>query len=178
VRGADTTPEFLPPKVQVWQQWFSKGMSTKKLIWVGEAAGAVVACVIIAFGVQQWQLHGLRGQWSTLQPKVDELNAMQDDIKQFRDFYNQTSRDVAIWAKLADTLPRDSSVSLKTLEVREQGNVTCSGVARDSDSFGKVFAKLSDDTNNISNVHPEMHGQKPMQFTLTFQWLGGAAHAN
>jgi hypothetical protein len=28
VRGADTTPEFLPPKVQPWQQWMSKGLST------------------------------------------------------------------------------------------------------------------------------------------------------
>jgi hypothetical protein len=178
VRGADTTPEFLPPKVQPWQQWFSKGMSTKKLIWVGEAAGAVVACVVIAFAVQQWQLAGLRGQWAKLQPKVAELASMQDEIKQFRDYYDQASRDVAIWAKLADTLPRNSSVSLKTLEVRDQGTVTCTGVARDNEAFGSVFDKMSEDTTNFSNVHPEMRGQKPMQFTLTFQWQGGGAHGD
>jgi hypothetical protein len=178
VRGADTTPEFLPPKVQVWQQWFSKGMSTKKLIWVGEAAGAVVACVVIAFGVQQWQLSSLRGQWSKLQPKVAELTAMQDQIRQFGDFYGQASRNVAIWAKLAETLPRNNSFSLKTLEVRDLGNVTCTGVARDNDAFSRVFGKLSEDTTNFSNVHPEMRGQRPMQFTLTFQWVGGAANGN
>jgi hypothetical protein len=178
VKGAHTTPEFLPPKVQPWQQWFSKGLSARKLIWVGEAAAAVVGCVIIAFGIQQWQLSGLRGKWSLLQPKVDELNAMQDNIKQFRDYYGQAARNVAIWAKLAETFPRDSSVSLKTLEVRDEGNVTCTGVARDNDAFGKVFDRLSEDTTNFSNVHPEMRGQKPMQFTLTFQWQGGAAHGN
>jgi len=178
VRGGDTTPEFLPPKVQPWQQWMSKGLSTRKLIWMGEAAAGVVACVVLAFGVQQWQLHHLRGQWSKLEPRVTELNGMQDEIKQFRDYYDQASRDVSVWAKLAATLPRDNSVSLKTLEVREQGLVTCTGVAQDNDAFVRVFGKLSDDTNEISNVHPEVRGQKPMQFTLSFQWQGGDAHGN
>ena len=39
VRGADTKPDFLPPKVQPWQQWMSKGLSTRKLIWAGEVGG-------------------------------------------------------------------------------------------------------------------------------------------
>jgi hypothetical protein len=179
VRGGETTPEFLPPKVQPWQQWMTKGLSTRKLIWVGEAAAGVVGCVVLAFGVQQWQLHHLREQWSKLEPRVTELNAMQDEIRQFRDYYDQASRDVSIWAKLAATLPRDNSVSLKTLEVRDQGLVTCSGVARDNDSFVRVFGKLSDDTNEIASVHPETQGQKPMKFTLSFQWLGaGGANGN
>jgi hypothetical protein len=178
VRGEHTKPEFLPPKVQPWQQWMSKGLSTRKLIWMGEAAAAVVGCVVIAFGIQQWQLHDLRGKWSTLEPKVTELSAMQDEIKQFRDYYDQASRTVSIWAKLASTLPRDNSVSLKSFEVHDPGLVTCTGVARDNDSFVKVFAKLSDDTNEIASVHPDVRGQKPMQFTLTFQWLGGDAHGN
>jgi hypothetical protein len=178
VRGGDTIPEFLPPKVQPWQQWMSKGLSARKLIWVGEAAGAVVGCVIIAFAIQQWQLQKYRGQWAVLAPKVAELNSMQDDIKQFRDYYDQASRDVGIWARLAAVFPRDNSVSLKSFEVRDQGMVTCTGVARDNDSFVKVFGKLSDDTNEISNVHPEVRGQKPMQFTLSFQWQGGDAHGN
>jgi len=178
VRGANTAPELLPPKVQAWQQWFSKGTSTKKLIWAGEAAAAAVGCVIIAFGIQQWQLSSLRGQWAKLQPKVADLTAMQDEIKQFRDYYDQASRDVAILARLAEIFPREGSVYLKTLEVRDQGTVTCVGVARDNDAFGRVFARLSEDTTNFANVHPEMRGQKPMQFTLSFQWQGGAANGN
>jgi hypothetical protein len=178
VRGTDTTPEFLPPKVQPWQQWMSKGLSTRKLIWVGEAAAGLAACVVIAFGAQQWQLHHLRDQWAKLSPKVAELTEMQDQIKQFRDYYDQAARDVSVWAKLAAILPRDNSVSLKSFEVRDQGLVTCSGVARDNDAFVKVFGKLSDDTNEIASVHPETRGQKPMQFTLSFQWQGGGVNGN
>ena len=151
---------------------------TRKLIWVGEAAAAVVGCVVLAFGVQQWQLSNLRGQWSKIEPKVTELSAMQDEIKQFRDFYDAAARNVSIWAKLAELFPKDNSVSLKTLEVRDQGNVTCTGVARDNDAFDKLFAKLSDATNEISSVHPETSGQKPVKFTVNFQWQGGLAYGN
>jgi hypothetical protein len=176
VRGVDTTPELLPPKVQQWQLWMSKGLSTRKLIWVGEAAGAVVACVLLAFGIQQWQLSNLRGKWAKMEPQVTDLTALQDQIKEFRDYYDAASREVNIWATLAQLFPKDNSVSLKTLEVRDQNNVTCTGVARDNDAFVKVFGKLSDATNQISNVHPETQGQKPMKFTLSFQWIGGTAH--
>jgi hypothetical protein len=178
VRGAETTPEFLPPKVQPWQLWMSKGLSTRKLIWAGEAAAGVVCCVLLAFGVQQWQLSSLRGKWAKLEPQVTELTAMQDEIRQFRDFYDAAARNVSIWAKLAELLPRDNSVSLKTLEVRDQNNVICTGVARDNDAFVKVFGKLSDATNEISNVHPETQNQKPMKFTVNFTWQGGIAHGN
>ncbi len=178
VRGKDTTPELLPPKVQQWQLWMSKGLSTRKLIWVGEAAAAVVCCVLIAFGVQQWQLSNLRGRWAKIEPKVTDLTAMQDEIKQFRDYYDAAARNVSIWAKLAELFPKDNSVSLKTLEVRDQGNVTCSGVARDNDAFDRLFAKLSDATNEISSVHPETSGQKPVKFTVNFQWQGGIAYGN
>ncbi len=178
VRGADTTPEFLPPKVQQWQLWMSKGLSTRKLIWVGEAAGAVVCCVLLAFGIQQWRLSSLRGKWAKIEPQVTELTALQDQIRQFRDYYDAASREVNIWAALAQLFPKDNSVSLKTLEVRDQNNVTCTGVARDNDAFVKVFGKISDATNEISNVHPETQGQKPMKFTLSFQWIGGTTHGS
>jgi hypothetical protein len=179
VGGQDTTPEFLPPKVRPWQQLLSKGLSTRKLIWAGEAAGGVAACVILAFGVQQVILSHLRSNWSKLEPKVTELTTMQGQIMQFRDFYDQAMRDARVLDRLASVFPRDNSVSLKSIEVRDMVNVTCSGVARDNAAFVGVFSKLSDDTNEISNVHPEVRGQKPMQFTVSFTWgTEGAGNGN
>jgi hypothetical protein len=178
VQGAETRPEFLPPKVQPWQQLISKGLSTRKLIWVGEAAAAAVACVLIAFGVQQWILSSLRSRWAKMEPRVTELTAMQNHIKEFRDFYSSPYRsDTLILSRLMETFPRDNRVSLKTVEVRDLCNVTCSGVAQNNAAFENLFGRLSDNTNEISNVHPEVHGQKPIQFTLNFQW-GGVANGN
>jgi len=56
--------------------------------------------------------------------------------------------------------------------------VTCSGIARDNEAFSRLHAKLGDDTNQISGLHAEVHGQKPMDFTLSFQWEGGQANGN
>jgi hypothetical protein len=101
---------------------------------------------------------------------------MQDQIRQFRGFYDAAAVEVNIWAKLAALFPRDNSVSLKTLEVRDQNSVTGTGVARDNDAFAKVFGKMSDATNDLSDIHLDTSGQKPMKFTVNFQWLGGTAH--
>ena len=96
----------------------------------------------------------------------------QDQIKKFRAFYDQSFRDLRIIKLLTDAFPEDGTVSAKSIDVRQLANVTCSGVARDNDSFVKVFGKLSDHTNEISHLHPEVRGQKPMQFTLNFQYGG------
>ena len=105
-----------------------------------------------------------------MEPRVTELTTDQDQIKKFRAYYDRTFRDLRILKRLTDSFPDEGSVSVKTIDVRDLANVTLAGVAKDNDSFVKVFGKLSDDTNEISHLHPEVRGQKPMQFTLNFQF--------
>jgi hypothetical protein len=176
VRGADSSPEFLPPRVQPWQQMLSTGMSKKKLVWAAEAAAGVVVCIALGFVWQQWEISSLTSKWNVMAPRVTELNGDQDQIKKYRDYYDQSFRNLRILKRLALATPSDGSVSAKTIEVHDLSSVTCSGVARDNDSFVHLFTNLSDDTNEISQVHPEVRGQKPMQFTLNFQFEGGAAN--
>jgi hypothetical protein len=170
VRGANTNPDFLPPRVQPWQQMLSSGMSKKRLVWAAEAAAVAVFCVIVAFAWQQWQIVTLTSKWKAMEPRVTELTTDQDQIKKFRAYYDRTFRDLRILKRLTDSFPDEGSVSVKTIDVRDLANVTLAGVAKDNDSFVKVFGKLSDDTNEISHLHPEVRGQKPMQFTLNFQF--------
>ncbi len=178
VRGANTTPDFLPPRIQPWQQMFSSGMSRKRLIWAAEAGAAAVFCVIAGFAWQQWQISTLTSKWKTMEPRVTALTADQDQIKKFRAYYDQSFRDLRILKRLTDAFPDDGSVSAKTIDVHNLANVKCDGVARDNDSFLKVFGKLSDDTNEITQLHPEVRGQKPMQFSLTFNFGGEIENGN
>ena len=83
-----------------------------------------------------------------------------------------------ILRKLKDAFPDDGSVSAKKVEIHDVSGVTCSGIARDNESFSKLHAKLGDDTNQISGLHAEVHGQKPMDFTLSFQWEGANGNGN
>jgi len=176
VRGVDSEPDFLPPKVQPWRQLVATRLSPRKLAWAGGAAAGVVLCVAAAFGFQQWQISSLQNKWDAMAPKVNELNTDQDQIKKFRPWYDKSFQNILV--KLWSAFPDDGSVSAKTVELRDLSTVTCSGNARDNESFLKVHAKLADDTNEITGLHAEVRGQKPMQFTLNFQWEGGAASGN
>jgi hypothetical protein len=179
VKSIDTTPDFLPPKTQPWRQLISTRLSPRKMAYIGGAAAFLILCVAGAFGYQQWQISTLESKWRAIEPKVNELTADQDFIKKFRPWYDTSFRDLQILRKIKDAFPDDGSVSAKKVEIHDISGVTCTGVARDNESFLKLHAKLGDDTNDISALHAEVHGQKPMDFTLNFQWgAGGEANGN
>jgi hypothetical protein len=178
IRGIDTEPDFLPPKVQPWRQLVSTRLSPRKLAWIGATAAGLVFCVALAFGFQQWQISTLQSKWSAMLPTVNELTSDQDQIQKFHPWYDTSFRDLQILRKLKDAFPDDGSVSAKKVEIHDISAVTCSGVARDNESFARLHARLGDDTNQISGLHAEVHGQKPMDFTLNFQWEGDQANGN
>lgn len=178
LKGAEPELDFLPPKVQPWRQLVSTRLSPRKLAYIGAAAGGVALCVAGAFGFQQYQISTLQRQWDAMAPVVTELNNDQDQIKKFRPWYDTSFRDLQILRKLKDAFPDDGSVSAKKIEIHDVSGVTCSGTARDNESFSRLHAKLGDDTNEISGLHAEVHGQRPMDFTLNFQWEGAAENGN
>jgi hypothetical protein len=174
VRGADSKLEFLPPRVQPWQRIIATKMSARTLTYAGGAAAAVVLGILIAFGVQQWQINALQKEWDDMTPLVTQLITDQDQIKQFRPWYDRTFRNLRILRRLTEVFPEDGSVSAKTVEIRDVSSVSCSGIARDKASFLKMNDKLGQYTNEISNLHAETKVQKPTQFSLSFQWEQGA----
>jgi hypothetical protein len=178
VKGLDVVPDFLPPKVQAWKQLVTTRLSPRKIAYAASAAGALVALVLAAFGVQQYEISHLQTQWDEIAPKVNQLTAAQDQIKKFRPWSDDSFRDLQILLKLKDAFPDDGSVSAKTVEIRDLSAGTCSGTARDNDSFAQLHAKLGNDTNEITDLHAEVRGQKPTQFTLNFQWEGGDTSGN
>ncbi|MGO8698359.1 MAG: hypothetical protein ACLQVY_11650 [Limisphaerales bacterium] len=173
VRGADSKPEFLPPRVQPWQRIVSTRLSARTLTYAGGAAAAVVLAILIAFGVQQWQINSLQKQWDDMTPLVSLLTTDQDLIKEFRPWYDRTFRDLRILRRLTEAFPEDGSVSAKSVDIRDVSGVSCSGIARDKASFLKMNDKLGQYTNEISNLHAETKVQKPTQFILSFQWEQG-----
>ena len=157
VRGGDTTPDFLPPKVQPWQQLVSKGLSPRKLIWAGEAAGGGRWLRRHAPLASSNGRSPVARPMGRLEPKVDRVErACRIRSSSFATVMTKPSRDVSILGQTGRGFsPGTARFRSRTLECATRAIVTCSGVARDNDSFVKVFGKLSDDTNEISNLHPE-----------------------
>jgi hypothetical protein len=160
---------FLPPKVNRWQQFTSR-YSSRKLLWAGLSAAAIALLVSALFMFQQWQLSGLRTKWAALSPKVAELDDLQQQIRKFRPWFDESLPSLNILRRLTEAFPTDGTVTAKTLEVRELSNVTCTGTARDNQSVFKVLNKLG----SLPEIHDvkldQLRGNNPLQFTFNFQW--------
>jgi hypothetical protein len=169
--------EFLPPKVSPFQQLTAR-FSSRKIAWIGSTAAAAAILVGGAILVQQWQLSRLRSQWARMEKQVHELEDMQQQIRRFRPWFDESFQGLSILRRLTEAFPVDGVVSAKTVEIRELSTVTCSGVAHDNQAFLKMLDQLRA-SKEVGEVKvDQVRGKTPLQFTLNFQWGKGGPSAN
>jgi hypothetical protein len=172
VRSAAPAPELLPPKVTAWQQLLSGKQTSRKLAWAGGLAGAAVAIVCGAFLYQSIQIARLESKWNGMAAKVKELSDDKDQIKKYSPWFDRSFRGLRIMQRLTEAFPDDGSVSAKSLDIRDLSTVTCSGMAKDNQSYIKMKDWLLK-APEISDLKTEsLRGEA---FTLSFQWEGGAS---
>jgi hypothetical protein len=172
--GRPATLEFLPPKPSVFRQFLARhAQGPRRTVWT--VAGAVTSVVVLAFLVQQVQLSLQESRWAALSGKVRELERIQQDLRQFRPWTPESARGLAILEAISSAFPENGSVTAKVVEIRESGEVVCSGTATDSPAFLAMTSRLSA-LPGVSKVHHDQsRGASPMQFNLTFVWNGGTA---
>ncbi len=161
--------EFLPPKISAWRQ-FAARHSSRKLVWAGAAAGALALVLALAFLYQQWQLTRWRSKWTAMKPRVTELDTMQQQIKRFRPWFDDSFRSLSILRRLTEAFPEDGTVSAKNVEIREPATVTCSGTARDHQALLKTLDKLRAAKEVTAVQIEQLQGRTPMQFKINFHW--------
>jgi hypothetical protein len=134
--------------------------------------------VVLLFSWQQWQLTSLSAQWSAMAPKVKELKQVNDQIHQYRPWYDDSLRGLTILRYLTEAFPETGIVTAKTVEIRELNAITCSGSARDYQALLKVMDQLRK-SPGISEVKLNtIRGKSPMQFTFDFRWNEGGRVEN
>lgn len=169
--------ELLPPRVTAWQQVTSK-YSSGKLRMAGAAAAVCLLLVLGLFGWQQYQLARYDSRWKAMAAKVKDLDKVQQQIRQFRPWYDDSLRSMAILRRLTESFPEDGVVTAKTIEIREPSSVTCTGTARDVQTLLKTCDKLRA-CKEISDLKlNQIRGKSPMQFTLDFHWNQGGRSEN
>jgi hypothetical protein len=168
----ETIPfEFLPPKVSAWQQLTSR-VSSKKLGWVGVAAGILLLATIGIVGAQQWKLSRLRAEWAGMETQVRNVEDIQQHIRKFRPWFDESLPSLSILKRVTEAFPVEGVVWTKTVEIRNQSMVSCSGTAKSNAAFMKVYDQLRA-SSDISNVSLDsVRGAAPVQFTFNFQWGG------
>jgi hypothetical protein len=179
--------EFLLPKVTPLQQLAAR-YSSGRLRTVISAAAAVALVGGGLFFFQQCQLWRLESQWAKLQPTVKQLEGMQDLVRQYRPWYDESMRGtnlvrgltgLVILRSVTEAFPEDGSVTAKTVEIRDLNTVTCTGIARNYQALLKTVERLRA-VRQIPDVNlGPTRGQPPaLQFTFNFQWSEGGRSAN
>jgi hypothetical protein len=108
-----------------------------------------------------------------ISPRVLELEHLQQQNRHFRPWFDERARSLSILRALSEAFPEDSSVSARTLELREPGSVSCSGIARDQEALLKTLDRLRASPEVAGLKVDQMRGRSPMQFTFNFQWNPG-----
>jgi len=171
--GEKTVFEFLPPKPTVIEQFITK-YSSGRLRTTGAVAAGAAVILLGLFLFQQIQLWRLRSQWSHISTKVAELQQIQDQIRFYQPWYDDSFRTLAILRQVTLAFPEDGAVTAKTIEIRDGGStVSCSGNSRDVASLLAMQAKLRV-MPGVSDMHiTQQRGKSPMQFTFDFKYGNG-----
>jgi hypothetical protein len=172
--GQSPALEFLPPKPTLIEQFATK-YSSGRLRTVGLIAAGIALLIAGAFFIQQIELWRLRSQWTGMSAKVMELQGVQDQIRQYRPWFDDSFRDLAILRQLSLAFPEDGVVTAKTIEIRDDNTVSCSGSARDYAAVLAMQAKLRMADGVSSLKLDQIRGKSPMQFTFNFQYGNGGA---
>ena len=97
--------EFLLPKVTPLQQLAAR-YSSGRLRTAISAAAAVALVAGGLFFFQQCQLWRLESQWAKLQPTVQQLEGVQEQIRQYRPWFDESVRGLTILRTSHRGLPR------------------------------------------------------------------------
>jgi len=170
--------ELMPPKVAQWRLYAAR-YSTGKWRSVGLTAASVAAVILLGFLFQQWQLGRLRSHWNGIAAKVHELDGVQQQIRQFRPWYDDSLRGLTILRQLTAAFPETGIVSARTVEIRDMNTVTCTGITQDNQALIKVLEQLRA-TGSVTDLRlSNIRGTKPpLQFTFDFHWNEGGKSEN
>lgn len=175
LEGSGPELEFLPPRPGRWSVLMAR-YSSKRLATAGFAAAAVAAIAIGLFAWQEFQRWSLRSEWAGMQAKVGQLDGVQAQIKEFRSWHDTSFRSLSIMRRVTECFPDNGSVTAKSFEVRGAGVpvVSISGTARDNAALLRTQELLSK-VKEIQGLNiDQIRGKTPMQFTLTFRWVGSS----
>ena len=169
--------EFLPPKPSALEQLVTRYASGRL-----RSAGAVAAGVLVLVGglllFQEIQLILLRSQWSAMSARVQQLDGLQQEIRQYRPWFDDSFHSLTILRQLTMAFPEDGSVTARTVEIRSGNTVTCTGVAQD---YGALLLTLNQlrTADGVTDVKlQQTRGKSPMQFSFDVHYRNGGNNEN
>ena len=176
--GQSLVFEYLPPKPTIIERFASK-YASGRLRTTGAIAAGIVLIVCALFGYQEFQLWRLNSQWRAMSKQVGEIEDIQAKIKQYRPWFDDSFHDLSVMWMLSDKFSQNGDVTAKTIEIRDNGLVNCSGIATSYQALLQTYNSLRE-APGVKALHLGMvHGKSPMQFSIDFKYNNnGGANEN
>lgn len=151
---------------------FTARLSERNVRWMVGGTASAIVLLAASFGYQDRELARLQSQWDAMAPLVEDAKALQDRVRTYRPWYDETIPSLAIPKDLAAAFPEAGSVSLKSLHVKDRTVATCSGSASNFADLMMVKEALGK-TGHLDDLKLfSARGGTPVAFTLTFRWKG------
>lgn len=163
--------EFLPVQPGRWAVWKAR-YSSKRLATAGFAAAAIALVALGAFGWQEFRRWSLRSEWQSMAAQVNDLEAVQARIREFRPWYDTSFRNLTIMKRVVECFPDNGSVTAKSFEIHGPTSISVTGTARDNASLLRTLDLLRQAREIQGLKIEQIRGKTPAQFTFTFRWVG------
>jgi len=166
--------EFLPPRSSRFRAVAGR-ISSRGTIWLAGVAAVLVLGFGTAFLYQHWRLSRLEYEWSTIEPTVAEIETLQGQIRQFRDWFDESPQSLMLVRTLTEAFPEDGAVWAKMVSIKNLSEVSCSGYAR-TDQDWETMRDYLREMKGVGSLHvSQIQGDSPLQFALTFSWNSGGS---
>ena len=101
---------------------------------------------------------------------VEELESLQQRIRQFRPWFEPTPQALQCMEGLAACFPESGEVWAKSAQLTEAGKVTCTGFAKSQPGIVALLDRLRQRSGVSGLQLQQVRGQSPVQFTIIYQW--------
>lgn len=173
--GREVAFNFLPPHVGRLKQLAGK-MSARGTMYLGGGAGALALGLIVLFTLQWRELSNLEAEWKDMKPRVDKIEAVRQNVRTYRPWFDESAQSLAIATKITQAFPDTGTVWLKSLAIKDLQTVTCTGMARSRGDLPTLNEKLSAAGFPDLQTQSVTEGNGQVRFNLSFKILGGSAN--
>lgn len=164
--------EFLPARSNRFKTMASR-ISSRGTLWLAGAAAALVFGFGTAFLWQHLRLSRLENEWRAIEPLVTEVETLQQRVRQFRLWFDDSAQALLIARELTEAFPEDGAVWAKQVGIKNLSEVSCSGSARSNQDWLRMLDSLRE-TKGVEDLQvSQVRGGSPLQFSVSFRWNAG-----
>lgn len=171
--GTPATIEFLPRRESAWEK-FQKRYAGGRRKQLAIAAAAVLLLFALPAMLQARRLGSLETRWKEMSPRVAELEKVQEDIRRFRPWFDNSAASLAVMQEVTEAFPEEGEIWAKTIELKPGGVFTCNGLARNSQAIMGTLEQLRRNPRITELKVRQMRGENPVQFSFQFTWKNEA----